>query len=89
MYLTSEIKKDIFKKHGKSDADTGSAEGQIALFSHRIDHLTGHLQKNKKDFGTQKSLIALVAKRRSLLDYLKANDIARYRAIVKKLELRK
>jgi small subunit ribosomal protein S15 len=89
MYLTSEIKKDIFKKHGKSAADTGSSEGQIALFSHRIDHLTGHLQKNKKDFGTQKSLIALVAKRRSLLDYLKRNDISRYRAIVKTLELRK
>jgi small subunit ribosomal protein S15 len=89
MYLTSEIKKDIFKTHGKSEKDTGSSEGQIALFSHRIDHLTEHLKKNKKDFGTQKSLIALVAKRRSLLDYVKANDIERYRAIVKKLELRK
>lgn len=89
MYLTSEIKKDIFKKHGKSEKDTGSSEGQIALFSFRIDHLTEHLKKNKKDFGTQKSLIALVASRRSLLDYVKANDIERYRAIVKKLDLRK
>lgn len=89
MYLTSEIKKDIFKKHGKSEKDTGSSEGQIALFSYRIDHLTEHLKKNKKDFGTQKSLIALVASRRSLLDYVKANDIERYRAIVKKLDLRK
>lgn len=89
MYLTSEIKKDIFKKHGTSEKDSGSAEGQIALFSHRIDHLTGHLKVNKKDFGTQKSLIALVAKRRSLLDYLKTNNIERYRAIVKTLELRK
>lgn len=89
MYLTTEIKKEIFKKYGKSEADTGTSEGQIALFSHRIDHLTEHLKSNKKDFGTQKSLIALVAKRRSLLDYLKANDIERYRAIVKKLELRK
>lgn len=89
MYLTSEIKKDIFKKHGKSEKDTGSSEGQIALFSHRIDHLTEHLKTNKKDFGTQKSLIALVSKRRSLLDYLKANDIERYRAVVKKLDLRK
>lgn len=89
MYLTAEIKKDIFKKYGKSEADTGTSEGQIALFSFRIDHLTGHLKTNKKDFGTQKSLIALVAQRRSLLDYLKANDIERYRAIVKKLELRK
>ena len=89
MYLTTEIKKDIFKKHGKSEKDTGSSEGQIALFSFRIDHLTEHLKKNKKDFGTQKSLIALVASRRSLLDYVKANDIERYRAIVKKLDLRK
>lgn len=89
MYLTSSIKKDIFKKHGKSEKDTGSAEGQIALFSHRIDHLTNHLKSNKKDFGTQKALINLVGKRRSLLDYLKANDIERYRAIVKNLELRK
>ncbi len=89
MYLTAEIKKDIFKKFGKSEKDTGSSEGQIALFSFRIDHLTEHLKKNKKDFGTQKSLIALVASRRSLLDYVKENDIERYRAIVKKLDLRK
>ena len=89
MYLTSEIKKDIFKKHGKTATNTGSSEGQIALFSHRISHLTNHLQSNKKDFGTQKALINLVAKRRSLLDYLKRNDIERYRAIVKTLDLRK
>lgn len=89
MYLTSDIKKDIFKNHGKSEKDTGSTEGQIALFSHRIAHLTGHLQSNKKDFGTQRALLNLVGKRRSLLDYLKKNDIERYRAIVKKLELRK
>ena len=89
MYLTSEIKKEIFKKHGKTETNTGSSEGQIALFSHRISHLTNHLQSNKKDFGTQKALINLVAKRRSLLDYLKKNDIERYRAIVKTLDLRK
>ncbi len=89
MYLTTEIKKDIFKKHGKSEKDTGSSEGQIALFSHRIGHLTNHLESNKKDFGTQRALLDLVGKRRSLLDYLKKNDIERYRAVVKKLELRK
>lgn len=89
MYLTTEIKKEIFKKHGKSEADTGNTEGQIALFTHRIDHLTGHLKTNQKDFVTQKSLIELVSKRRSLLDYLKASDLERYRAIVKKLDLRK
>lgn len=89
MYLTSDIKKNIFKKHGKTETNTGSSEGQIALFSHRISHLTGHLKTNKKDFSTQKSLLALVGKRRALLDYLKNNDIARYRAIIKELDLRK
>jgi small subunit ribosomal protein S15 len=89
MYLTSEIKQDIFKKHGKSDNDTGSAEGQIALFTHRIIHLTGHLKENKKDFFTRRSLVRLVGKRRHLLDYLKDTDIERYRAIIKELGLRK
>ncbi len=89
MYLTAEIKKDIFKKHGETETNTGSSEGQIALFTHRINHLTEHLKSNKKDFSTQKSLIALVGKRRSMLDYLKHTDIERYRAIIKKLELRK
>lgn len=89
MYLTAEIKKDIFKQHGQSETNTGSSEGQIALFSHRIAHLTGHLQRNKHDFNTQRSLIKLVGKRRSLLDYLKNTDIVRYRNIVKELGLRK
>lgn len=89
MYLTTEKKQEIFKKHGKSEKDTGSAEGQIALFSYRINHLTEHLKVNKKDFGTQRSLIRLVGKRRSLLDYLQKTDINRYRAIVKELDLRK
>lgn len=89
MYLTSDLKKQIFAKHGKSDKDTGSAEGQIALFSTRISHLTEHLKVHKKDYGTQRSLIKLVGKRRSLLDYLHKTDINRYRAIVKELDLRK
>ena len=87
--LASETKKSIFKKHGKSEKDTGSTEGQIALFSQRINDLTKHLESNKKDFGTQKALINLVGKRRSLLDYLKDNNIERYRAVVKTLDLRK
>ena len=89
MYLTSEVKKDIFKKHGGNDKNTGSAESQVALFTHRIDHLTGHLKSNKKDFGTQRALLNLVGKRRALLDYLKNTDIMRYRAIIKVLDLRK
>ena len=89
MYLTSEVKKQIFKKHGGADKNTGSAESQIALFTHRIDHLTGHLKDNKKDFGTQRALLNLVGKLRSLLDYLKHTDIVRYRAIIKTLDIRK
>ncbi|MGD1845199.1 MAG: 30S ribosomal protein S15 [Salibacteraceae bacterium] len=89
MYLTPETKKEIFRKHSKTESDTGTAEGQIALFTHRINHLTNHLKQNRKDFVTQKSLVAMVGKRRGLLDYLKRKDIARYRAIIKELNLRK
>lgn len=89
MYLSAEKKKEIFKKHGKDENDTGSSEGQIALFTYRIAHLTEHLKKNRKDYGTQRSLQLLVGKRRSLLDYLKNKDIERYRAIVKELKLRR
>jgi small subunit ribosomal protein S15 len=89
MYLTTEKKKDLFKKYGKSETDTGSPESQIALFTHRIEHLTNHLKKNDKDFSTQRALLKLVGKRRRLLDYLKNIDIARYREIIKVLNLRK
>ena len=89
MYINSEIKKEIFAKHGGSETNTGSAEAQIALFTFRISNLTEHLKKNRKDYGTQRSLQLLVGKRRSLLDYLKKIDIERYRAIVKELGLRR
>ena len=89
MYLTTDKKKEFFKAHGKSETDTGSTEGQIALFSFRINHLTDHLKTNRKDFNTQKSLVKLVGKRRDLLDYLKNSDIVRYRNIVKELGLRR
>ncbi|HOY39834.1 MAG: 30S ribosomal protein S15 [Bacteroidales bacterium] len=88
-YLDVEKKKEIFEKYGKSNNDTGSPESQIALFSHRINHLTEHLKLNKKDFGTQRALMKLVGKRRRLLDYLHKNDIERYRAIVSELKLRR
>jgi len=89
MYLTSEKKKELFTEYGKSEFDTGSAEGQVALFTYRISHLTGHLKQNKKDLSTERSLVRLVGKRRKLLDYLKGKDIERYRAIIKTLKLRK
>ncbi len=89
MYLSTEKKKEIFVKHGKSATDTGSSEGQIALFTYRIGHLTEHLKNNRKDFNTQRSLVKLVGKRRDLLNYLIKTDITRYRAIIKELSLRK
>ena len=89
MYLAAEKKAEIFKKHGKSEKDTGSSEGQIALFTYRINHLTEHLKNNRKDYNTQRSLVKLVGKRRDLLNYLIKTDIVRYREIVKKLGLRK
>lgn len=78
MYLTSEKKREIFEKYGKSNTDTGSPEAQIALFSYRIAHLTEHLKSNHKDYSTERALRMLVGKRRRLLDYLVksiSNDI--------------
>ena len=89
MYLTKEVKAELFAKHGKSAQDTGSAEGQIALFSFRINHLSQHLKSNHKDYATERSLVKLVGKRKRLLDYLKKKDINRYRAIIAELGIRK
>ena len=93
MYLTSEKKAELFAKYGNDAKNTGSAESQIALFTFRINHLTEHLKENRKDFGTERALTAaltaLVGKRRRMLDYLKAKDIERYRAIIKELGIRK
>jgi small subunit ribosomal protein S15 len=89
MYLSKETKAEIFAKHGGKAENTGSAEGQIALFTFRINHLTEHLKKNRHDYNTERSLVKLVGKRRSLLDYLKNTEINRYRAIIKELNIRK
>lgn len=89
MYLDSAKKQEIFAKHGGAATNTGSTEGQIALFTFRIAHLTEHLKKNRKDYGTQRALQLLVGKRRSLLDYLKRKDIEKYRALIKELGLRR
>ena len=89
MYLTKEKKAEIFAKHGNSVTDTGTPEGQIALFTFRINHLTGHLKKNRKDYNTERSLVKLVGKRKSLLDYLIKTDVLRYRAVIKELGIRK
>lgn len=89
MYQSKEVKAEIFKKYGGSETNTGSTEGQVALFTHRINHLTGHLKKNHKDYNTERSLVRLVGKRRSLLDYLKKKDIEKYRSLIKELGIRK
>jgi small subunit ribosomal protein S15 len=89
MYLTAEKKKELFAKYGADEKNTGSTEGQIALFTFRINHLSGHLKANRKDFNTERSLVKLVGKRRSLLDYLKAKDIVKYRELIKDLGIRK
>ena len=89
MYLTAEKKEEIFKKFGGDVKNTGSTEGQIALFTHRINHLTDHLKSNKKDFGTQKALLDLVGKRKSLLTYYMKKDIVKYRELIKELKIRK
>ncbi len=89
MYLTKEVKEGFFEKHGKGKADTGSSEGQIALFTHRINHLTEHLKINKKDHASRLGLLKLVGKRRRLLDYLHNSEIERYRSIIAELGIRK
>ncbi len=91
MYLSKEKKTEIFENHGrlKSKSDTGSAEAQIALFTFRINHLTDHLKKNKKDYSTQQGLLRLVGKRRKLLNYLQKTEIDRYRSIMAELKLRR
>lgn len=88
-YLQPEKKQELFEKYGKTAADTGSPESQVALFTYRIAHLTEHVKKNKKDVVTRRSLLRLVGKRRQVLDYLQRTDIERYRNIVKELGLRR
>ena len=89
MYLTAEKKSEIFSQYGKSAADTGSAEGQIALFTYRIKYLTEQTKEHHKDVAAKRALVRLVGKRRKLLDYLKRTDIERYRTIIKELGIRK
>ena len=89
MPLTTEKKKGIFTQYAGKDANTGSIEGQIAMITERMAQIAAHQQTNKKDFSTRLSLLKLVGKRRRLLNYLFKNDIARYRAIIAELGIRK
>ena len=82
-------KKEIIAKFATHEGDTGSPEVQIALLTERINHLNEHLQSHKQDNRSRRCLLKMVGKRRGLLDYLKEKDIARYRAIIEALNLRK
>lgn len=88
IYLSNEKKQEIFSKYGGSEHNTGSIEGQIALFTFRIKSLSEHLNKFKKDHATRRSLLMMVGKRKSLLEYLKRKDITKYRALIQELGIR-
>jgi small subunit ribosomal protein S15 len=77
------------QEHRLHETDTGSTEVQIAILSERIRHLTEHMKVHKKDFHSQRGLLMLVGRRRRLLDYLRRNDVERYRAIIAKLGIRR
>lgn len=87
--ITTEKKAEIIKEFGKNEKDTGSAEVQIALLTHRINDLQNHFQSHKKDHHSRRGLLALVNSRRQHLSYLKKTDLERYKAVVAKLGLRK
>ncbi len=87
--ISKEKKAAIIAEYGKTPADTGSPEVQIALLSARIDELTEHLKNNKQDNHSRRGLYMMVGHRRGLLDYLKAKDINAYRALIAKLGIRK
>ena len=88
MALESTKKQGIMVKYGRHEGDTGSPEVQIALLTERITYLTSHLRQHKKDFHSRRGLLKMVGRRRALLNYLRANEPGRYRAIAEQLGLR-
>ena len=89
MALAKEVKEKIIKDFGQNAKDTGSVEVQVALLTATINKLTVHMQQNKKDFHSNRGLLMMVGKRKSLMDYLRNEDVNRYRELVSKLGLRK
>ena len=89
MSLTTEVKQQIIADYKLSDDDTGSPEVQVALLTHRIVELTEHFKTHKKDHHGRRGLLKMVGRRRRLLDYIKKQDVERYRAVIKRLGLRK
>jgi len=88
MGLTTDKKTEIIREFGTGDNDTGSAQVQIALLSQRIQELTEHLGQHKKDFSSQRGLRKLVGQRRRLLKYVKRQDLATYRKLIERLQIR-
>ncbi|MEG0026133.1 MAG: 30S ribosomal protein S15 [Bacilli bacterium] len=89
MALSKEVKAEIVKKFAKDEKDTGSAEVQIAILTKEIKVLTEHLKEHKHDFHSRRGLLKKVGQRRSMINYLLKNDVARYRNLIKELGLRK
>jgi small subunit ribosomal protein S15 len=89
MSITAERKQELIKEHATKAGDTGSPEVQVAVLTERINNLTGHFKDHKKDNHSRRGLLRLVSTRRSLLDYLKKVDDARYQALIAKLGLRR
>ncbi len=89
MALTKDKKQEIIKKFAKNEKDTGSVEVQIAILTEEIKNLTDHLKEHKHDYHSNRGLLKKVGHRRSLLNYLRKNDVVKYREVVKELGLRK
>ncbi|MBQ3020657.1 MAG: 30S ribosomal protein S15 [Bacilli bacterium] len=89
MAITKERKAELVKKFGKSETDTGSTKVQIAILTDEINELTEHLKVHTHDYHSKRGLLMKVGKRRSLLDYLKDNDVVSYRELIKELNIRK
>ena len=89
MALLKELKSELIGEHRRSDADTGSPEVQVALLTKRIEQLTEHLRTHKADHHSRRGLLQMVGKRRRLLDYLRREDVERYRALIQRLGLRR
>ena len=89
MAITKERKAKLVKEFGKDVKNTGATEVQIAILTDEINNLTEHLKENKHDYHSKRGLLMKVGKRRSLLDYLKKNNVVSYREVIKKLNLRK
>ena len=89
MSITTDDKLKMYKEYGGTEKNTGSTEGNVAVLTARINHMSEHLRTNKKDFANQRSLQILVGKRKRLLKYLAVKDIATYRTLIEKLNLRK